>query len=105
MSAPQKNPPHGRPTPKDLLGLLPYLAKYKRGLTVGSLTLAIGALVGNFLPLVIGVITDCLAGTPPPLANLPAARRIIQAGLPAYHPCDQNTLLACSLPVVALVAV
>jgi len=105
MSAPQKNPPPGRPTPKGLLGLLPYLAKYKRGLTVGSLTLAIGALVGNFIPLVIGVITDCLAGTPQPLANLPAARRIIQAILPAYHPSDKHTLLAFSLAVVAIVAV
>src|SRR6266849_5534190 len=105
MSAPQKNPPPGRQTPKGLLGLLPYLAKYKRGLTVGSLTLAIGALVGNFIPLVIGVITDCLAGTPQPLANLPAARRIIQAILPAYHPSDKHTLLAFSLAVVAIVAV
>src|SRR5258708_34266439 len=94
MSAPSKNPPPSSPTPKNLGGLLPYLAKYKRGLTVGMLTLTIGAVGGNFIPLVIRIITDCLAGTPQPLANLPGGRGIIQALSAPYRPSDEQTLLA-----------
>src|SRR5258708_36389536 len=105
MRAPAKHPPPSSPTPKNLVGLLPSLAKYRRGLTVGMQRLTIAAVVGNFIQLLIGIITNCMAGPPQPLANLPVARRIIQALLPAYRPSDKHTLLAFSIALVAIVVV
>jgi ATP-binding cassette, subfamily B, multidrug efflux pump len=51
---------------KNLLGLLPYLRKYRPAIALGMLTLVISSLAQNLIPLATGVITDILAGSQHP---------------------------------------
>ena len=84
---------------KNLLGLVPYLGRYKRAIAEGLLTLALMGVVGSLIPLATGVITDTLAGSPQPFAHAnagPAAT--ITAGswlgrmIPYYAPGSRHTL-------------
>src|SRR5260370_25069672 len=54
---------------KTLLGIVPYLRKYTGGIALGLVTLALMGLVGIVWPLATGVITDTLAGSPPPFEH------------------------------------
>src|SRR5437660_11937966 len=47
---------------KNLLGLLPYISRYKGRVTLGLLVLGAMGVVGNLLPLVIGTLIDSLSG-------------------------------------------
>ncbi len=105
MSATGNNPAPDKPARKNLAGLWPYLARYKGGVILGMLTLTLTGLVGNIVPLVIGLITDSIAGTAQPLANLGGARRIMLAIFPAYSPSDRHTIMAYALALIAVVAV
>ena len=51
------------PAWKHLLGLLPYLRRYRGALTIGSVYLLLGSAVGAVLPLAIGTIVDSLSGS------------------------------------------
>jgi ATP-binding cassette subfamily B protein len=84
---------------KNLLGLMPYLGRYKRAIAEGLLMLALMGVVGSLIPLATGVITDTLAGSPQPFAHAnagPAAT--ITAGswlgrvIPYYAPRSRHTL-------------
>jgi ATP-binding cassette, subfamily B, multidrug efflux pump len=51
---------------KDLLGLLPYLRRFKPAITLGMAALLLTSLIGIVIPLATGIITDILAGSPEP---------------------------------------
>ena len=61
-NAPAK--PKGARVPgwKQLIRLMPYLGRYKGGMTIGLITLVAMGIVGNIVPLIMGVIFDCLGG-------------------------------------------
>ena len=50
------------PAWKHLLGLAPYLRRYRGKLMLGTTFLLAGAIIGALLPLVIGTIVDSLSG-------------------------------------------
>jgi len=84
---------------KNLLGLVPYLGRYKRAIAVGLLTLALMGVVGSLIPLATGVITDTLAGSSQPFARTNASTAAtITAGswlgrmIPYYAPRSRHTL-------------
>src|SRR4030095_2208777 len=71
VSAGTKTQTGARPAPlktvppkKDLSGLMPYLRRYTGGIVVGLLTVLLMGIIGNFIPLATGVMTDTLAGNP-----------------------------------------
>ena len=54
---------------KNLRGLFPYLRRYTGGITLGLIALALMGIVGNVVPLAIGIIFDVLAGSARPFEN------------------------------------
>jgi ATP-binding cassette, subfamily B, multidrug efflux pump len=54
---------------KNLLGLVPYLSRYKPAIVLGLLALALTSVIGNIIPLATGVMTDILAGSPRPFES------------------------------------
>lgn len=89
---------------KDLRGLLPYLGRYKRGITLGLLILTAMGVVGNTIPLVIGAIVDSLSGQPVPLqqASGPGGP-LVKLLMPFYQPFDRHTLLVLCLMLAGIV--
>jgi ATP-binding cassette, subfamily B, multidrug efflux pump len=97
---------------KNLLGLVPYLGRYKRAIAVGLLTLALMGVVGSLIPLATGVITDTLAGSPQPFAHAnagPAATIAASSWLgrmiPYYAPGSRHTLGIYCLVLILCVLV
>src|ERR1700688_4477552 len=85
-----------------LTRLFPYVARHKTEVAVGFVTQAGMGITGTLLPLILGVITDCIKGAHTPLAQL---RRLTQITLgfllPYYHPKDPHTLAVfCSALVI-----
>jgi ATP-binding cassette, subfamily B, multidrug efflux pump len=117
MSAATTNPEKkavGSKTPKssaiaNLRGLLPYLGRYKGAIALGLLTLALMGLIGNFVPLATGIITDTLAGSPRPFSHPGASPAQLAAGdwlgnlVPYYQPNSRNTLLFYCLALVVCI--
>jgi ATP-binding cassette subfamily B protein len=99
---------------KRLSALGPYLARYKSGLALGLITLAVMSMVGNLIPLATGVITDSLAGSAQPLtagkavgplgAIAGSAQFSFSRLIPFYQPHSRQTLAIYSLVLVGLVA-
>ncbi len=83
---------------KDLLGLAPYLGRYKGAIALGLLALALMGIVGSLIPLATGIITDTLAGSPQPFARVsggPAAlggASWLSRMIPFYAPNSRHTL-------------
>jgi ATP-binding cassette, subfamily B, multidrug efflux pump len=91
---------------RNLRGLLPYLGRYKGGVTLGLIVLAAMGVVGNVLPLIIGSIIDSLSGLPQPMAHLTGASRyLLRPLLPFYRPSDPHTLLIFCAALVVVVAI
>src|SRR5579862_9647560 len=55
---------------KQLMKLLPYLARYKGQVVLGLVLDGIMGLIGALQPLAIGIIIDCLSGQTHPLGRL-----------------------------------
>ena len=90
---------------KNLLGLLPYISRYKGRVTLGLLVLGAMGVVGNLLPLVIGTLIDSLSGRPAPLAGSSGiARPMLSLLIPFYHASSRQTLLVYCLALVGIVA-
>jgi len=96
---------------RNLRGLLPYLGRYKGAIAVGLLTLALMGLVGNVVPLLTGVITDSLAGSPQPFYHPEQAAGkpgMFGGGwlsdlVPFYQPSSRRTVsLYCLLIVLCM---
>jgi len=84
---------------KDLLGLVPYLGRYKRAIALGLLALALMGIVGSLIPLATGIITDTLAGSPQPFAHVTGGPATAMGGaswlsrmIPFYTPNSRHTL-------------
>src|SRR5215469_5489494 len=86
----------------ELTRLFPYVARHKLEVLIGFITQAGMGITGTLLPLILGVITDCIQGAKVPLAQL---GRLAQLSLgfllPYYHPKSAHTLAVfCSALVV-----
>jgi len=112
MSTPAKALQTQSPTASSfghLLSLIPYLRRYLGRIFLGMLALAGTGIFGSLGPLVIGVITDSLAGKPVPFAAGagPSAGTHSWLGryAPHYAPLSRETLLIYCFVLVGLIAV
>ena len=80
---------------KNLLGLVPYLARYRPAIALGLLALALTSIVGNIIPLATGVMTDILAGSPRPFESNTHAKVLTGdwlSNIPFYAPHSRHAL-------------
>jgi ATP-binding cassette subfamily B multidrug efflux pump len=93
---------------KNLVGLLPYLSRYRGSLTLGMLALVVSSIVQNVIPLATGVLTDILAGSARPFES--SAQGHLLAGswlsrtIPYYSPHSRHALGIYCLLLIALVS-
>ena len=85
-----------------LTRLFPYVARHKGEVVIGFITQAGMGITGTLLPLILGVITDCIQGARTPLAQLGHLTQIALGPLlPYYHAKDPHTLAVfCSALVI-----
>jgi ATP-binding cassette subfamily B protein len=94
---------------KNLLGLSPYLRRYRGAIVLGLLALALMGLLGNVIPLATGVITDTLADSAHPFQHTEHGRVIVGAAwltrlVPYYAPRSSKTLGIYCLLLILCVA-
>ncbi|MDQ1408314.1 MAG: ATP-binding cassette, subfamily multidrug efflux pump, partial [Acidobacteriaceae bacterium] len=94
---------------KNLRGLFPYLRRYKGGLTLGLVALALMGVVGNVVPLATGIIIDVLAGSARPFSNGASgvgalAGSWLSRAVPFYAPYSRHTLGIYCLLLVGFIA-
>src|ERR1700676_4359742 len=94
---------------KNLRGLFPYLRRYKGGIALGVVALALMGVVGNVVPLATGIIIDVLAGSPRPFSN--GATGVgafsgswLSRAVPFYAPYSRHTLGIYCLLLVGFIA-
>jgi ATP-binding cassette subfamily B protein len=91
---------------KHLLGLAPYLRRYRRGLAAGTVFLLLGSLTGALLPLAIGTIVDSLSGSRAMLEKFGGLPGPVHHLLLAfYRPFSRETILFYALVLVGIVVV
>ncbi len=89
-----------------LTRLSPYVARHKGEVLLGLVTQTGMGITGTLLPLIIGVLTDCLNGAATPLAQLGRLTQIALGPLlPYYHPKDAHTLVVFSSALVIVCAI
>jgi ATP-binding cassette subfamily B multidrug efflux pump len=93
----------------NLRGLFPYLKRYTGRITLGLLALALMGIVGNVVPLAIGIVFDVLSGSARPFSNgtpgvgaLPASW--LSRVVPFYEPHSRHTLEIYCLILVGFIA-
>src|SRR5258707_1237057 len=93
---------------------MPYLRRYTGGIVFGLLTVVLMGVVGNVLPLAVGVMTDTLAGNAIPFEHSAQAGAPVVLGvnaskhssfIPFYAPSSRRTLGIYCLIVVLCVAI
>src|ERR1700693_2927022 len=88
-----------------LTRLYPYVARHKLEVVIGFITQAGMGISGTLLPLILGVITDCLTGAETPLVQLGRLPQISRAfWLPYYHPKNAHTLAIFSSALLIVCA-
>ncbi len=91
---------------KNLLGLVPYLARYRPAIALGLLALALTSIVGNIIPLATGVMTDILAGSPRPFESNTHAKVLTGdwlSNIPFYAPHSRHALgIYCLILIVCV---
>jgi len=91
---------------RSLLKLVPYLGRYKGGMTGGVLALVLMGIAGALPPLYIGAIIDSLSGHSEPMAQLGRMGETLMQWLaPFYQASDHRTLILCCLLLVAVIAI
>ncbi len=91
---------------RSLLKLVPYLGRYKGGLSGGLLTLIVMGVAGALPPLYIGAIIDSLSGHKEPMSQLGRLGGSLMHFLaPFYRPSDDRTLLLCCALLVGVICV
>src|ERR1700682_155801 len=103
------------PPKKDLSGLIPYLRRYTGAIIFGLVVVVLMGVIGNVLPLAIGIMTDTLAGSPAPFQHVSATAAATIAALPHlstltrsipfYAPHSRRTLGIYCLIVILCVAI
>jgi ATP-binding cassette subfamily B multidrug efflux pump len=91
---------------KQLSRLMPYLMNYKGGMTIGLITLVLMGLVGNLIPIIMGVIFDCIGNEQKPLAKLAGKLGGVSTWVAKYYrPLDKHTLgFFCIVLLIAIAA-
>jgi ATP-binding cassette, subfamily B, multidrug efflux pump len=91
---------------KQLSRLMPYIFQYKGGMTIGLITLVLMGLVGNLIPIIMGVIFDCIGKEPKPLAKLAGKLPGLSNWVAHYYrPLDRHTLgFFCIVLLIAIAA-
>src|ERR1700694_6289887 len=81
---------------KNLLGLMPYLGRYRPAIAWGMLALAVTSSIGNIIPLATGVMTDILAGSAHPFQTNAQAQALrggwLSRSIPFYTPHRRHAL-------------
>ena len=89
-----------------LARLVPYVTRHKVEIGIGMVTQIGMGITGTLLPLILGVITDCIKGAETPLAQLGRLTQIsLGYLLPYYHPRDPRTLAVFCSALVIICAV
>ena len=92
---------------RNLLGLVPYLARYKPAIALGLLVLALTSIIGNIIPLATGVMTDILAGSPRPFQSNTHAQALagdwLSRTIPFYAPHSRHALgIYCLILIICV---
>ena len=94
---------------KNLVGLIPYLGRYRGPITLGMLVLVFASIVQNIIPLATGVLTDILAGSAHPFERSAAGHLLagswLSRSIPFYSPHSRHALGIYCLLLIALVSV
>ncbi len=91
---------------RNLVGLMPYLGRYRGRIALGLGTLVLMGAVGNLIPLMIGAAIDAVKGSPQPLAQESHAFGWLTGSLlPFYEAGSGRTLLWICLLLVGIVTV
>src|SRR5580704_16902641 len=73
--------------------LLPYVKRYKGMVALGLLSLTLMGMAGSLPQLIIGMIVDCLKGSPQPLATLAGrSLAVLQPLFAFYAPMSRHAL-------------
>jgi ATP-binding cassette, subfamily B, multidrug efflux pump len=92
---------------KNLVGLVPYLSRYKGAIALGFVALVLTSLVGNVIPLTTGVITDVLAGDAQPFQNSSEHQLVagssLSRAIPFYAPHSRHAVGIYCLILVACI--
>ena len=92
---------------KNLLGLMPYLARYKPAIAIGLIVLALTSIIGNIIPLATGVMTDILAGSDRPFESNTHAKALagdwLSRDIPFYAPHSRRALgIYCLILIICV---
>src|ERR1700675_697825 len=94
---------------KNLRGLFPYLWRYPGGLTLGLLATVLMGIIGNIVPLAIGIIIDVLAGSDRPFSNGVVVGALkanwLSTIIPFYQPSSRHTLGIYCVLLIGLIAI
>ena len=94
---------------KNLRGLFPYLRRYPGGLALGLLATVLMGIIGNIVPLAIGIIIDVLAGSERPFSNGVVVGALkanwLSTIIPFYQPSSRHTLEVYCLLLIGLIAI
>src|SRR5713226_7240122 len=102
-----QRPPAHSSARKNLLGLVPYLARYRPAIALGLLVLALTSIVGNIIPLATGVMTDILAGSERPFESNTHAKALagdwLSRDIPFYAPHSRHALgIYCLILIICV---
>jgi ATP-binding cassette subfamily B multidrug efflux pump len=93
---------------KNLLGLVPYLSRYRGGTALGLFALVVASVAQNVIPLATGVLTDILAGSARPFERSAQGQLLANSWLtrmiPYYSPHSRRALGIYCLLLIALVS-
>jgi ATP-binding cassette, subfamily B, multidrug efflux pump len=92
---------------KNLVGLVPYLARYRGATALGMFALVVSSVAQNVIPLATGVITDILAGSARPFEKSSQGELLADSWLsrmiPYYSPHSRRALGIYCLMLIGLV--
>jgi ATP-binding cassette subfamily B protein len=93
---------------KNLLGLVPYLSRYRGATALGMFALVVASVAQNVIPLATGVLTDILAGSTKPFERSAQGQLLASSWLsrmiPYYSPHSRHALGIYCLLLIALVS-
>ena len=91
---------------KHLVGLFPYLGRYRGALSFGMFVLVLSSIVQGVIPLATGVLTDILAGSAVPFEkSRQFAGSWLSRDIPWYAPHSRHSLGIYCLLLIILVAI
>jgi ATP-binding cassette subfamily B multidrug efflux pump len=93
---------------KNLLGLVPYLGRYRGATALGMFALVVASVAQNVIPLATGVLTDILAGSARPFEKSAQGQLLASSWLsrmiPYYSPHSRRALGIYCLLLIGLVS-